>query len=300
MTRRVAKEGASKTKLTTAGTSRLFNTRAGWASFFSEYMGPRVRVHKIELEGPSCEQWPPPSHVALFGNSAPTFENAEPILRRFASRAFRRPVTEEELTPLIKLVKARQAKGDPAVTALKAGLRGVLVSPGFLYLRETDGPLDGYSLASRLSYFLWSSMPDERLMGESGNLRDAATRRKQVLRMLADPKANAFVEQFTSRCKLGVVQDRFDAAESEGFSAVLRRWVGRGDEERSAVFLPACAGEQSAIGSFFGCRFTFAERRAGAVVPDSGRAWRRVPKSVVDGPAARRIAGHVGSVDGER
>lgn len=199
LTRRVSKQGASKTKLTTAGTSRAFNSRAGWSSFFSEYMGPRVRVHEIEIEGPFFEKWPPPSHVALFGDLAPTFDNAEPILRRFATRAFRRPVTQEELVPLVKLVRARQAKGDSALNALKAGLRGVLVSPGFLYLRETEGPLDRYALASRLSYFLWSSMPDDRLMAEAGMLGEPGALRAQALRMLADPKARAFTDQFTSR-----------------------------------------------------------------------------------------------------
>ncbi len=199
LTRRVSKQGASKTKLTTAGTSRSFNSRPGWASFFSEYKGPRVRVYEIDLEGPFFEQWPPPSHVALFGKLAPTFENTEPILRRFTSQAFRRPVTDDELAPLMKLVQARKAKGDTALGALKAGLRGTLVSPGFLYLREREGPLDGHALASRLSYFLWSSMPDDRLMADATKLSQAGALRAQALRMLADNKASAFTNQFTDQ-----------------------------------------------------------------------------------------------------
>ena len=164
-------------------------------------MGPRARIFEIELEGPYFEQWPPASHVALFGNMEPTMANAEPILRRFASRAFRRPATDAEVHPLVKLVAQRQAKGDTPLNAIEAGLRGVLCSPGFLYLRENDGQLDNYALASRLSYFLWSSMPDDALIQEAagGKLSEAPALRAAALRMLADPKASAFVDQFTSR-----------------------------------------------------------------------------------------------------
>ena len=200
-TRGVSKEGASKTELTTAGTSRDFNRRDGWATFFREYQGPRVRVYEIELEGPHFDQWPPAPHVALFGNYEPTIENAGPILERFASRAFRRPVEADEIEPLLGLVQERARKGDAPVAALRAGLRAVLASPGFLYLREGEGPLDDYALASRLSYFLWSSMPDEELLAAArrGELRQPEALRAQALRLLADPKAEAFSEQFVSR-----------------------------------------------------------------------------------------------------
>ena len=200
-TRGVSKEGASKTELTTEGTSRIFNRRDGWATFFSEYQGPRVRVYEIELEGPHYEQWPPAPHLALFGETAPTLDNAEPILTRFASRAFRRPVDAKEIQPLVALVHERAGKGDAPLDALKTGLRAVLASPGFLYLGEGNGPLDDYALASRLSYFLWSSMPDQELLeaARQGKLREPETLRAQALRLLADPKAEAVSTQFVSR-----------------------------------------------------------------------------------------------------
>ncbi len=200
-TRRVSKEGASKTELTTAGTSRIFNRRDGWATFFREYQGPRVRVYEIEIEGPHFEQWPPAPHAALFGDREPTLDNARPILERFAARAFRRPLGEGEIAPLAALVRQRAAQGDPELEALKAGLRAVLASPGFLYLSEGEGPLDDYALASRLSYFLWSSMPDDELLAaaRAGKLRRPGGLRGQARRMLASPKAQAFAEQFPSR-----------------------------------------------------------------------------------------------------
>ena len=195
--RRVSKQGASKTQLTTAGTSRIFNRRDGWSTFFSEYQGPRVRVYEIEIEGPHYETWPPPPHVALFGDSEPQLDNTEAILRRFASRAFRRPVSGSELRPLIALVNARAERGDPPLEALKVGLRAVLTSPSFLYLDEGEGPLDNRALAARLSYFLWSSMPDNELL--AADLSQPGALRTQALRLMADPKAQAFTEQFTSR-----------------------------------------------------------------------------------------------------
>ncbi len=195
--RRVSKEGASTTELTTAGTSRSFNRRDGWSTFFREYQGPRVRVYEIELEGPLHDTWPPPSHVALFGDFEPILKNAEPILERFASKAFRRPAVPSEIGPLTDLVRARAERGDSELDALKAGLRAVLASPGFLYLREGDGPLDQYALASRLSYFLWSSMPDRELLAT--DLRAPRALRESAERLLSDPKADAFARRFTAR-----------------------------------------------------------------------------------------------------
>ncbi len=195
--RRVSNDGASRTELTTAGTSRAFNRREGWATFFREYQGPRVRVYEIELEGPLHDVWPPRSHTALFGEHLPAVENAELILAHFAGRAFRRPATSSEVERLAALVRARATAGDSDLEALKAGLRAVLVSPGFLYLHEGEGYLKPRSLASRLSYFLWSSMPDEELLAT--DLRAPGALRSAAERLLTDPKSEAFSRRFTSR-----------------------------------------------------------------------------------------------------
>ncbi|MEZ5362253.1 MAG: DUF1592 domain-containing protein [Bryobacterales bacterium] len=230
-TRRVSKEGASKTELTTAGTSRMFNRRDGWATFFEEYQGPRVRVYAIELEGPNFDQWPPAPHVALFGEHTPTVDNAEAILTRFATRAFRRPVETAEVAPLVALVRERRKKGDSESDALAVGLRAVLASPGFLYLNEGEGKLDDYALASRLSYFLWSSMPDEQLLeaARQGELRDPQKLRAQALRLLADPRAGALSEQFVSRWlelyKIGSMPPSakdFDAYYVDGLESAMK------------------------------------------------------------------------------
>lgn len=188
-------------KLDTSGTSNSFNSRDGWATFFRDYDGPRIRVFEIELEGPFYESWPTPSYKALFGAYKPNLKNAKPILERFAENAFRRPVEQEELDVLVKLTRAKSEAGLSDLEALKVGLRATLSSPSFLYLKENDGELDDYALASRLSYFLWSSQPDATLLklAKRGALKRPNTLRAQAKRMLQDKRAWAFTEQFTER-----------------------------------------------------------------------------------------------------
>jgi hypothetical protein len=187
--------------LSTAGTANRFNSREGWASFYREYQGQRVRVYAIEIEGPLFDRWPTASYEALFGAYEPTMASAEPILRRFATRAFRRPVAEADLNVLVELARRRHAQGDSAFESLKAGFKAVLCSPNFLYLREGEGRLDDHALASRLSYFLWSSMPDDALfaLADRGKLHEPGVLEAEAARMLADPKAAAFRELFPSR-----------------------------------------------------------------------------------------------------
>ncbi|HEX5102919.1 MAG TPA: DUF1592 domain-containing protein, partial [Pirellulaceae bacterium] len=128
-------------------------------------------------------------------------EDARRILKNFARRAFRRPVSDDDVQPLVKLVEAKMAGGNSFEMAVRAGLKGVLVSPSFLFLREPPGKLDDFALASRLSYFLWSSMPDEELynLAAEGELSQPDVLRGQVERMLKDPKAQAFTENFVGQ-----------------------------------------------------------------------------------------------------
>lgn len=188
-------------KLDSAAGYDTKNTQDAWAAFFRGYQGPRVRVFEIEIEGPIHEQWPPKSYTALFGRHEPTLANAESILRTFATRAFRRAVQEDELKVLMGLVQYRHVQGDSDLKAIKAGLKAVLCSPSFLYLYENAGELDDDALASRLSYFLWSCMPDDELLGlaAQGKLREPAVLESETRRLLNDPKALAFTEHFTSR-----------------------------------------------------------------------------------------------------
>ncbi|MCB1100479.1 MAG: DUF1592 domain-containing protein [Verrucomicrobiae bacterium] len=183
-----------------------------------KYTGPGLVIQWVEVEGPLLESWPPPSHRMIFGDlkrervegsgeahsyevvSAQPLIDAERILREFARRAFRRAVTDDDVQPFLTRVKSRLAGGYTFEQAVRVGLKGILVSPSFLFLPETT-ELDDYALASRLSYFLWSSMPDETLLdfAAARRLRDPGVLREQVERMLKDPKVAAFTENFTGQ-----------------------------------------------------------------------------------------------------
>jgi hypothetical protein len=131
---------------------------------------------------------------------------AKEILTQFGRRAWRRPLAAEDVARLFSLVKASRVAGDPFEVALGLGLQAILVSPHFLYRVELDpmpglkvpSPLNGYELATRLSYFLWSGPPDEALLAAAaaGSLRNEAELERQVRRMLADPRAQALVDNF--------------------------------------------------------------------------------------------------------
>ncbi len=173
-----------------------------WHGALKAYRGPKLRVWEIQVEGPHLQQWPPAGHVALYGELKQNDLNLETInkrLRSFAHSAFRRPPTEDELSPIRTLVAAKLNADIKPLDALQIGFQAILCAPGFLYLNEGEGELRNYALASRLSYFLWSSMPDDELLklAAAGTLGEPEIQREQVERMLADPKAQRFVSNFT-------------------------------------------------------------------------------------------------------
>lgn len=184
-----------------------------------KWQGPGLAVQWVEVEGPLHETWPPASHRRLFGDLAqgsapiPNSRNrievvskgpeadAERILRVFIRRAFRRAISDDDVKPYLALVKAKLAEKYTFEQAVRAAFLGVMVSPQFLFFSEQPGPLDDFALASRLSYFLWSSMPDDELLqlAEEKKLSQPDTLRQQVERLLKHPKAAAFTENFVGQ-----------------------------------------------------------------------------------------------------
>jgi len=168
------------------------------------YQGPRVRLYGLTIEGPIHDQWPPAGHRRIAGaETDPRAINVAEVIVSFASKAFRRPVRQGEVAHQIGFVRQQMAAGVNKIEALKQGLTAILTSPRFLFLDEGDpaesGPLDGYQLASRLSYALWSSMPDTRLtnLAVDGRLLDEKVLAAEVDRMLDDSRSAAFVEHFS-------------------------------------------------------------------------------------------------------
>ena len=189
-----------------------------------KYRGPAVAFHSFEADGPIFESWPPESQRRILGDvplvkppvvrppppiappllitqSTDPKADAAKLVERFVKQAFRRPVAAEEIARYVKLAHAQLAAGAPLHDALLTGYKGALCSPDFLYLIEKPGPLDDYALASRLSYFLWRSLPDEALLqaAAQGKLHEPAELRKQVDRLLDDPRSARFVADFTDQ-----------------------------------------------------------------------------------------------------
>lgn len=176
-----------------------------WQNKAEEYTGPGFAIQWLEVEGPlEAKEWPPATRRQLLGEvdlERGTFADAERVLKQFAPRAFRRPVSDADLAPYLTLVRERLDKGVKFGDALRVGLKAILVSPRFLMLDEQPGKLDGYALAARLSYFLWSSAPDAELLSlaAKGDLTKPAVLRTQTERLLKHPKAQAFTEDFTGQ-----------------------------------------------------------------------------------------------------
>ena len=190
-------------------------------AFLNDYYEPRnpnprrrdrnLAVKFVELVGPLGEnglQYPEP-HRQLFiitpGGDVSDAEAARRILKRLVSLAFRRPATDSEVERLIRLVEIGKKRGGSFEHGIQLAVTAVLASPHFLFKVEQDPlsddedgirTLNDFELATRLSYFLWSSMPDEELfdLAEAGKLRQELE--PQVRRMLADPKSDALVENF--------------------------------------------------------------------------------------------------------
>jgi hypothetical protein len=159
---------------------------------------------------------PPPDkralHYRLFGiepGEAPLDprDAARRLLSRFLPKAYRRPVEAKEVERFLALYDRAAQRGDPFEEAVKLALKAVLVSPPFLFRVEDRAtapgirPLGQYDMASRLSYFLWSTMPDDELLrlAEQGRLQDPKVLAAQVERMLDDPRSRAFASTFTGQ-----------------------------------------------------------------------------------------------------
>ncbi|WP_298866585.1 DUF1592 domain-containing protein [uncultured Gimesia sp.] len=168
------------------------------------YPEPGIEIGDIMIEGP-IDAWPPPGKNRLLGNinvkTADAKDVAE-ILSRVLPLAFRRPVQSAELETYLKLFTRSAASGRSFESSLRVSLKAILCSPDFLFLNEPgSAQISQHALAARLSYFLWSSMPDEELMSlaNKGSLQQSAVLREQVERMLKSPKASAFTKNFAGQ-----------------------------------------------------------------------------------------------------
>ncbi|MCH2162187.1 MAG: DUF1592 domain-containing protein [Phycisphaerales bacterium] len=168
---------------------------------------PRLAIHSVEFEGPLHDTWPPSTHQNIFIDSDSPDDPetyAREIIRSFGTRAFRRPITAEEEEAIFAVWNRAHASGARFNQAIKDALLVVLTSPQFLFIiEESQSPdietLGQYELASKLSYFLWNTGPDQRLLelASGGNLHDELD--TEIDRLIDDPKFGQFIEQFTAQ-----------------------------------------------------------------------------------------------------
>lgn len=169
-----------------------------------KYLDATKRVLQLAFDNPD-------SRRTIFGaNTGDSMEAAEMILSSFVRRAFRRPAEQADVDSRLTIVKSAMARGKTCQQAIQVALESVLLSPNFLFRIETRQAKQGssepyrisdYELATRLSYFLWATMPDEELFdfADANRLHEPEVLRAQVERMLADPKSISLAEDFASQ-----------------------------------------------------------------------------------------------------
>ncbi|QDV37978.1 DUF1592 domain-containing protein [Tautonia plasticadhaerens] len=252
-------------------------------------------LDRVEFVGPveSYYHALPESHRRVIAGPALSGsyeEVAHASLRRLANRAYRRPSTPEEVEGLMGLFRMVRRDGASFEEAMRVAVQAILVSPNFLFRVEYGSapdpglpgdvrPLTDWELASRLSYFLWSSMPDEELFRAAfeGRLQDPGELARQARRMLQDPRASRFIERFAGQWlqiqNLDAVApdpDRFPEFDDE-----LRRAMRRETE----LFFGAIVREDRSVLDLLDADYTFLNDRLATHYGIPG----------VEGPEFRRV-----------
>lgn len=247
-----------------------------------------VHVQWLEVEGP-FNTAPTEMHQRLFAKvpvRGTEPRRAREILTSFAERAYRRPLSEHEVTRLVELAQGTWRDGNSYAEGIEFALQAVLVSPHFLFRGELQPepdniqsihPVNEFALAARLSYFLWSTTPDDILFAQAkaGTLRTNQAR--QVRRLLSDPKARALVDnfagqwlQFRNIASVTPDHDRFEA-----FDAALRKAMQRETELLCETILT----EDRSVLEFLTADYTFLNERLArhyGIKDVKGSAFQRV------------------------
>jgi cytochrome c553 len=215
-----------------------------------------------------------------------TAESVRAIVAAFARRAFRRPVALDEVERLAGLADRARQRGAGFEQSVRVALQAILVSPAFLFRGELQPdpdnpsltmPVDEFALASRLSYFLWSSMPDEPLFALAGQRALRKNLAAQVRRMLNDPKSSALAQNFGGQW-LQTRNLKFiapDPGSFPDFDEELRASMGR----ESELFFENIVNEDRSVLEFLAADYTFVNARLArhyGLQGVSGNEFRRV------------------------
>jgi mono/diheme cytochrome c family protein len=224
--------------------------------------------------------------LVLAGGAQMPRERASKILNGVLPRAFRRPVTEKETERYLAIFDKAEKRGDSFKQALKLALKGVLISPSFLFLVETPPDMEGayrlgqYEIATHLSYFLWASMPDDELfkLAAAGRLHEDKVLREQVGRMMHDSRARSLADSFAAQWlgirPLGVTirpDSKLFPEFNEELAAAMR--------EETLLFFDAIVREDRSVLEILGADYTFLNERLAALYKIRG----------VEGAQMRRV-----------
>lgn len=236
------------------------------------FPGEGVAIRSMAIEGPLHDVWPPTSTREILRGidfdqsgklllSKPAADHVYEIVERFAQRAFRRPLTEGEAKLYADLATPLIEEGRPFIEALRVSLRAILTAPSFLFQDGPAGDLNDYQLASRLSYFLWRSLPDDVLLAaaESGRLSESAELAYQVERMLQDPKSRRFVNDFAGQA-YRLYEMKATAPDSKLYPEYDDR-LGQAAKLETELFLAELIQENLGIDNLVDSDFTFLNRR---------------------------------------
>ncbi|WP_317930578.1 DUF1592 domain-containing protein [Halioxenophilus sp. WMMB6] len=274
--------------------------RVGQTSVPSYYMSDRYAQHnflrdviQIDVDGPYEVGGPgdTPSREKIFSCRPGLFMSerrcASKIIRQLAREAYRRPVTDADLEPLLALYHQAADQGD-FEEGITTAIQALLVSPNFLFLYEQDPanaapgsvhPINDFEFAARLALFLWSSLPDEALLSlaESGQLREPETLAAELERMLADPKARALQENFAGQWLYlrNLEFHKADVYDYPAFDAPLREAM----RLESELYFGHIVRENRSIMEFIQSDYTFLNERLAehyGITAVSGPMFRKV------------------------
>ena len=242
---------------------------------FEKVDAPRITIHRAVETGPVYDQWPPMSHQMVWGSRE---QSDDQIIQAFATRAFRRPVSKEQIAPYLHLAQT-------SPEGLRSAIEAILCSPRFLYLQENGDRLDDYAIASRLSYFLWNTMPDQSLLEDAakGRLRDTAVIKKHLERMLTDPRSEEFVHNFVWSW-LHLDNSVEMAPDQMKFYEFHRNRINEAMIEETRIFFRHLIEENLPVNRFIDADFAFINSNLGRHYGLAGKvntatAFRKVPLS---------------------
>lgn len=249
---------------------------------------PTLFVEWLESEGPLDPRSPTTKALMVFSADKPPREQAREVLLRFASRAWRRPLTQEEFERLVGLMEYTVGHGESWEEALRRAVAAVLASPKFVFRLEPDEQpenpaahaITDFQLATRLSYFLWSSTPDDELLRLASKRKLVGNLDAQIQRMLQDPRASALVDNFAIQwLQIGrLAAHSADAKTFPKWAPELRASM----LEETRRFCAEIFREDRSILDLLDADFTWVDRRLAElyrVQPPGGfrgEEWRRV------------------------